>query len=235
MRIRGARAALCMATDDQPRARTNIDELLANLLYAVLERLARLWVAGRKALRSFAAEGMYEVLEYESTLELCDKRGEHARVHKREKVRYLQDHIIAYQDQAWGDGEILVNYRCSPGTPVDRYRPGKQTYILISLREVKNTGDLDEFNMTWEMRRSFLRPKELWAAAINHRMQRFKIQVIFPRARPPLRASLTEETTRKAYLLGPDARIQLPDGRWLVFWETSQPRLHETYGLAWEW
>jgi len=24
---------------------------------------------------------------------------------KREKVRYLQDNVVAYQDQAWGDGE----------------------------------------------------------------------------------------------------------------------------------
>jgi len=30
-------------------------------------------------------------------------------------VRYLQDNVIAYRDQAWGDGEILVDYRCTPG------------------------------------------------------------------------------------------------------------------------
>jgi len=54
---------------------------------------------------------MYEVLEYESTLELKDRGGKRATFKKREKVRYLQDNVIAYQDQAWGDGEILVNYR----------------------------------------------------------------------------------------------------------------------------
>ena len=43
---------------------------------------------------------------------------------KRQRVRYLQNNIIAYQDQAWGDGEMLVNYRCSPGVPVDRYKLG---------------------------------------------------------------------------------------------------------------
>jgi hypothetical protein len=64
---------------------------------------------------------MYEVVEYESTLELQDRGGQRATFRKREKVRYLQNHIIAYQDQAWGDGEILLDYRCSPGKPVDRY------------------------------------------------------------------------------------------------------------------
>ena len=62
--------------------------------------------------RSYA--GMYEVLEYESTLELKDRGGKRAAFKKREKVRCLQDNVIAYQNQAWGDGEILVNCRCTP-------------------------------------------------------------------------------------------------------------------------
>jgi hypothetical protein len=62
-------------------------------------------------------------------------------------VRYLQDNVIGYQDQAWRDEEIFVGYRCSPGTPVGRYRSGYKTYILISRREIKNKGDVDEFNV----------------------------------------------------------------------------------------
>ena len=81
-----------------------------------LETLIDLWKLVRKVLRGLIEEGMYEVLEYESTLELQDKRSEHAIFHKREKVRYLQNNIIAYQDQAWEDGEILIDYRCAPGT-----------------------------------------------------------------------------------------------------------------------
>jgi hypothetical protein len=224
-----------MVNSEQSMTTTGVSEQPVNVLHSLADTLTGAWRAGRKALRGPAAEGMYEVLEYESTLELRDKRGERALVHKHEKVRYLQDNIIAYQDEAWGDGEILLNYRCSPGIPVDWYRPSKKTYILISLREVKNKGDLDEFHMTWEMLHGFLRPTELWEAAINHRMRKFKIQVIFPQSRPPLRASLTEETTRKSRPLGNEVQVQLPDGRWLIFWETDRPRLHETYGLQWEW
>jgi len=178
---------------------------------------------------------MYEVIYYESTLELLDKRGERALVRKHEKVRYLQNSIIAYQDQAWGDGEILINYRCAPGIPVDRYRPGKKTYILISLREVKNRGDEDEFNMEWEIRKGFLRQTELWEAEINHRMKKLRIQVIFPPSRPPRRASLVEESSQRTRPLSEEAQVRLPDSRWLVFWETDRPRLHETYSLRWEW
>jgi len=59
----------------------------------------------------FASKGMFEVLDYETILEIKDRNGRKARVTKNQKVRYLQDNIIAYQDQAWGDGEILKNYQ----------------------------------------------------------------------------------------------------------------------------
>src|SRR5688572_810969 len=146
------------------------------------ERLVELAKVARRLIRGMAEEGIYEVLDYRSTLELRDTKGARARVTKYEKVRYLQNSILAYQDQAWGDGEILINYQCSPGVPVDRYRPGKKTYILISLREVKNRGDVDEFNMAWGMGRSFLRRSEQWEAHVGHRMKRLRLQVIFPAA-----------------------------------------------------
>src|SRR3989344_9631783 len=113
-----------------------VDYSLPRILTMVLglpwfEIVGELWKVGKKLMRGLSNEGMYEVLDYETTLELKDKRGENAIVRKRERVRYLQDNIIAYEDQAWGDGEILIDYKCTPGKPVDRYTPGNKTYILI--------------------------------------------------------------------------------------------------------
>jgi len=178
---------------------------------------------------------VYEVLEYESTLELKDIRGEKASFRKRERVRYLRDNIIAYQDQAWGDGEILLNYKCNPGYPVDRYRPGKKTYILISLREVKNRCDIDEFNIQWNIRNGFLRKKEQWETDVSHPTRHIKTQVIFPRNRPPLRVTLVEGTHLWGHQLEEEIKRQLPDGRWLVSWERSRPVLNEKYILQWWW
>lgn len=134
----------------------------------------------RKAIQSRTYKGRYEVLEYESTLELKDREEETATFRKREKVRYLQDDVIVYQDQAWGDGEILLNYRCTPGVPVDRYRSGYKTYILISRREVRDKGDVDEFNIEWDIREGFLRQAEQWETHMTHRTRRLKINVVFP-------------------------------------------------------
>jgi hypothetical protein len=128
---------------------TDNQSLFDKLVGALLRRpwadvLGDALKALRKAIQGRSHRGLYEVLDYESTLELKDCEGKTATFRKREKVRYLQDNVIAYQDQAWGDGEILLNYRCTPGTPVDRYRSGYKTTILISRREVKDKGDVDE-------------------------------------------------------------------------------------------
>lgn len=81
---------------------------------------------------------MYEILEYESTLELCDTKGSTAIFQKRQRVKFLQNNIIAFEDYVWGDGEIMADYKCSPGVVADRYQEGDRWNILISLRETKS-------------------------------------------------------------------------------------------------
>jgi hypothetical protein len=180
-------------------------------------------------------KGLYEVLDYEATLELKDKRGKRACVRKYEKVRYLQNNIVTFQDQAWGDGKILINYRCSPGFPIDTYRSGFKNYILISLREVKNQGDVDEFNINWDIHQGFLRPTGFWASEISHYTDKIKMRVIFPETRPPLRATVLEKNSQRTLTLNKDAFLHLPDGKWQVTWEQNRPRLYEQYILSWQW
>jgi hypothetical protein len=48
-------------------------------------------------------QGMYEVLEYDSGLKLVDASGNTAIFKRQQKIKFLQDHIIAFQDHVWGD------------------------------------------------------------------------------------------------------------------------------------
>jgi hypothetical protein len=200
-----------------------------------IQIFADLWDLGKGILVNLSRRGIYQVLEHESILELLDAQGKQALFKKRQKVRYLQDNIIAYQDQAWGDGKILLDYRCSPGEPVDRYRLGHKTYMLISLREVKNIGDCDEFNIQWWIRGGFLRSKESWETEISHPTNRLILRVIFPDNRLPHRVTLIEHTRQRTKILETQSQRRLPDRRWQVEWETNRPRLHESYILQWEW
>lgn len=198
------------------------------------EVLGKAWQVARQALQARSYRGMYKVLEHESTLELKDRAGKSATFEKQKRVRYLQDNIIAYHDQAWGDGEILLNYRCTPGIAVDRYRLGYKTYILVSRREVKNRGDVDTFHSEWSIRHGFLRRTEQWETHVQQPMTRLSISVIFPKSRPPLRAVLIESNRQRSQTLGNDTWVLLPNGC-LVTWEAHRPRLYENYVLQWQW
>ena len=201
----------------------------------MMEIVAELWRLCRKLWRGMANEGIYEVLEHEGTLEIKDVNGKKAVVRKRQKVQYLQNNIISYQDQAWGDGTIFANYRCSPGIKVDRYRAGHKDVILISLRSRKTKGDTDQFNIDWVHQNGFTTTVEQWGTEINHRTKYLKIQIIFPKKRPPQQLYLVEYLSRRVKHLSPDMLQKMPDGRWLVVWEKTKPRLYEQYGIKWEW
>ena len=206
------------------------ENILQNLPWSEILEKAWRYTWGRLSTR-----GMYEVLEYESILELLDPGGRQAIFHKRQRVRYLQDNIIAYQDQAWGDGRILLDYRCTPGFPVDRYELGHKTIILISLREAKQRGDVDEFNIQWGIKDGFRNSQESWETEINHRTRHFRLRVIFPPDRPPLRRVCIEASRQVTNSISGELLCKLPDGRSQVVFDLKRPRLNERYILKWEW
>ena len=43
-------------------------------------------------------QGMYEILSYDSTLELCDAQGKLAVFRKQQRVKFLQDNVLAFPD-----------------------------------------------------------------------------------------------------------------------------------------
>lgn len=197
--------------------------------------LAEAWKGIKHFWRGMSNEGMFEVLELESTLEIHNKTGTKATYRKRKRVKYLQDNIIAYPDYGWHDGKYFLNYKASPGVPVDDYKIGYKHYVLLSLREVKNKGDQDEFNIQWDVEDGFLKPDGYWATDISNRTRDLKVTVIFPRTRPPKRAQLVEPNTRRTRRLNGNAIQTLPDGRVSVSFEKPQPRLYEQYILRWTW
>jgi hypothetical protein len=224
-----------MSLADQGVDFANLPALVMKYILPWFEATGETIRIGRQVVSGLATEGTYEVLEYSIRLELKDPEGKKAIVRKQEKVKYLQNNIIAFQDQAWGDGKILQNYQCKPGVPVDKYRSGYKTHILISLREVKNQGDIDEFNIQWGVSRGFLSPTGFWGTDVDHRTASIKVEVVYPKSRPPMKASVLEKNLQRVSVISQDHLIQLPDGRWQLAWEQPKPRRYEQYILRWKW
>jgi len=228
----------CGMTSDEPRDHpaSKILRIVVPLLGSdVLEVVSLLWRLTKRILSLKVHEGLYEVLDYETRLELLDTNGEKAVLHKRERVRLLQSNIIAYQDQAWGDGEIFADYKCSPGVAVDRCREGHRVRVLISLRTIKNRDDVEEFRIERTIGRGFTKAVEDLQIDIDHTTRRFSISVVFPRQRFPKHVALIERNATRSIPLTNEHQLRLPDGRQQWTWSTDKARLFEAYILRWEW
>lgn len=201
---------------------------------SLFELGGKLWGFGTKIWRGFANEGIYEVLDYESTLELLDPKGNQAKIHKRMVVRFLQENTTSFQDFRWANGKI-ENYRITPGYPVDEYQSGYLTYILVSLRTNKNKGDTEEFNIEWEIKDGFKKRDGYWQTDVSNKFRGMTVNVIFPKNRPPKRAFVEVKNRRNSTPIDRNSFKQLPDGRWQITWRNQEPKLFESYILRWEW
>lgn len=214
---------------------------IGSIFYALFSFLLSEWESlfkiFRKAFPFFRREqnrGVYEILEYETTLQL-NTTGETATFLKRQKVRFLQDNVISFEDYAWGEGDIFANYQCSPGVVVDRYLAGDRWNILISLRESKSRGDLEEFFIQSTFVNSFLKPEEWQQVEIRHYTKHLKMTIIFPKERHCSRAMLQRRRHHQSMELTNEHFGILPDGRQMVTWETNEIDPLEVYTLRWEW
>ena len=229
-----------MSADSQPITPSNLVQQLPGLIVPSLASnwnaiMARLFPFIRARLAKRANRNLYEILDYDLTVDLRDKDGRLAVFRRRQKVRFLQDHVIAYQDEAWGDGEVLASYKCTPGVPVDSFQIGARRLILISLRQTKNRGDVVEFSIEREVRDGFARPEEWVEVETRYPTRRLKMAVVFPPGRPCRQARLIERRAERTTVLGRQCFRTTRTGQQMLTWETKRPVQRESYTLSWAW
>jgi len=201
----------------------------------IIPILSDLYSWGKSQIQSLRKPGMYEVLDYQSTLEILDPRGMVAKFNKTEKVRFLQDNVIAIQDQLWGVNKRIFDYKCSPGIPVDFYTSGHKTLVVISLREILSKNDDLDLNMQWYLKGDRIGNKGMWETYINRYTNMIGLNILFPEERPPIKVWVTQGNNKRVIEIGQKAITQLPDKQWQLTWEMKKPRLYETYAMKWEW
>lgn len=219
-----------MTSQSGPTSATAFLSLLLNseLVRWVAIELLQVW-------RSTRWRGTYKVSEYRAMLVLSDKHGKTALATKHQKVEYLQDGVFAIQDQAWGDGEIFDDYRCSPGIAVDRHVESYRWKILISLRTTKNKGDKDVFFIERRIKNGFTTSVEHFQTQIDHPTTNLTLAVNFPKDRIPKSVVGMEQNAKRSTTLTEAHRTTLLEGRIQYEWCIAKPRLYEAYIMRWEW
>jgi hypothetical protein len=194
-----------------------------------------LWRLGLRVFNEQTHPSDYEILDYDACLELLDTKGNEAVFTKTERVQFLQNNIIAYKDMAWGAGEVLAKYECSPGVAVDTYREGHRLRILISLRTTKNRGDVTEFHIRRTILGAFTKQDESFQHDVIHLIYHASLRIIFPKKRYPKSIAIIEQNSTRTIPLGPKQQTILPDGRLEVVYQIRKPRLFESYIMNWSW
>ncbi|MFW6116385.1 MAG: hypothetical protein ACOC6F_01540 [bacterium] len=215
--------------------RPALDSLLQQDPVQLITKLLRGWDALSRLWDKVHYHGMYEILDYDSTLEILDSKGKKAVLTRREVIRFLQNNVVAIHDHAWGDGDIFADYRCQPGVPVDFYEDGSKHNILISLRETKDRGDVIDLWVERVINNGLIKDHEWLETEIDHWMKHLTLSIIFPRDRPCRRATLSRRSTGKTIELPQKHFALMPDGRHKLTWETNSPKLHDRYTIKWTW
>lgn len=177
----------------------------------------------------------YEVLSFDAELELLDRKGKTAVYRKSQSVRFLRDDVVAYEDQAFGDGDIFASYQCSPGKPVDFYQDGNLWRILISLRETKSKGQIERFIIERQINGAFVDESNYLQINIEHPTTKLTMSIIFPSDHPPRRITIIQRNKKRSQLLDAQYLTQLPDQRYKATWAIPFPNLFEQYIVKWDW
>lgn len=172
----------------------------------------------------------YEVLDYDATLTLHDPQGQHATFQRTQWVRFLQDGVGAILDHAWGDGVVFSSYRNDAGRVGDSFRDGGRRHLVIELPRRMAKGETTPMRVTRSVSGGFTKNEEWVETLVDHPIRQLKRSVIFPKARPCLRATLHVDQWELDLPI-----FKVPGGGTMVRFEIEKATANTPFLLTWSW
>lgn len=179
--------------------------------------------------------GLYEVIEHENIWSLEDPEGREVTHKKKMTVKYIQNNVIAIEDFLWGDGEFMKDYHCSIGHIVDVYKTGSRTNVLVSLRGVRNKGDIETFEFTRKIVDGFTDSSEWVEITPFNRTKKINLKIIFPLQRPCQKATLTTNIKNETREINRGEIASQSDGRQVIDLCFKNPRMRDVFTVRWNW
>src|SRR5665213_3087360 len=104
----------------------------------VSDRAYALILSSPRLAKQLLPEGLlrspYEILDYDVTLTLHDRRGVRATFERREEVAFLQDGVSGMLDPVWGKGVIATHYDTDAGMLEDSIRDGDRRHFVVGFK-----------------------------------------------------------------------------------------------------
>ncbi len=180
--------------------------------------------------------GSYEVLDEEITWDLVRIDGSEVVQEKSLDVCFLQSNVLVWVDYAWGDGEIMAEYTCSPGRLVEKKRVADRTWLIILLERVRNRGDRATLETRRTVRGGFERANEWASFQIVEKTRHLKLSIVFPKDRPCQRAYRSSQAGQRQ-----DKEIDVSDpqynsdGRQVLVVDEKHPKVGQLVTISWDW
>lgn len=172
----------------------------------------------------------YEVLNYDGSLVLHDKRGTRATFKRRQRIRFLQDGVSAIMDHAWGDGIILTNYRHSGGVLADSFKDQGVRHLVVDLKRPMKRGEILDFEVEREAMEMFGASDGWVETRIDHPISKLSQRIVFPKGRPAHQVGLDDPDQAL-----PLTARQLPDGSTEMIVGLREPAENTPYVIRWRW
>ncbi len=176
---------------------------------------------------------IYEVLDYEATLELTDQEGRDAIFVKKERVRFLQDGISTFEEYGWGNGIPFSAHEVHPGSFARRQLVGPRLRSTVKLPHAYRKGEELTVSVERAIKNGFISPSECWLEAeLYHPTHRLSLKIILPPERPVRSARLVRPGVPGSRALPVRG---LPDGRQCISYADPDPSQGQRYTLVWDW
>ncbi len=172
----------------------------------------------------------YEILDYDATLTLDDPEGIRATFQRTQNIRFLQDGVSAILDHMWGDGVVATLYDNNAGRLGDSFKDGDHRHLVINLRRSMGKGETLAFEVVRKAMVGFTKNEEWLETRIDHLTKRLIRNVVFPKQRPCLYATLQHDG-----LEIPLPVMKLAGGKTLVRFDVHRPSIDTPYTVRWSW
>jgi hypothetical protein len=183
--------------------------------------------------------GIYEILTSQLIWNLEAQDGSLARVTKRNRVRFIQNNVLAIPDYIWGDGAMSSDYTCTPGKKVAEHQEGAKNCVVIALdRMYKRDEELD-IEIARTVRGAFTGKREWIEVKPVAGTPALSFMVIWPAGREPRDATVTIENERrnrrKVRALGDEQLAWHEGGRRKYAEHFDNPSSDEVIRVDWSW
>jgi hypothetical protein len=138
--------------------------------------------------------------------------------------------VGAVLDHAWGDGLVLAGYHTAAGTLGDSFRDQGRRHQMIVLPRPMARGETTRVQIRRDVVGGFTQREEWLETTVDHPIRRLRRTIVFPKARPCLRATLHVDRHERELPI-----IAHPDGHTAVRFTIGHAAANTPYTVTWSW